>query len=115
MEFAHFETLTEFYYVSNMVRNHENIFIGSSSSAQLLVDGMTSILKSKTDWFWTVSGKKIPFEVPFLAGEPNNHQLLNEYCLSVINSGDSFLPYRFNDRQCNVGEHAFLCQKKLII
>lgn len=80
----------------------------------LLVDGLTLTLKSTTDWYWTDNGEKIPFEIPFITGEPNNYQNLNKNCLALE---DTFLPYRFFDFPCikstNILEFPPLCQKKL--
>jgi hypothetical protein len=113
MEFARFETKVEFLEVSNMVKNNEALIVGNKTG--VLVDGVTIVPKSTTEWFYTTNGKKIAFDIPFRSGEPNNHLNRNEFCLVIVDTGDDFLPYRFNDFSCNIipemtTDYPFLCQ-----
>jgi hypothetical protein len=109
MEFARFESFAEFQYVSHKLREKESIIF-----KYLLVDGMTTSIKSKTEWFYTVNGQKISFDIPWEKGEPND---LNngEYCMMLAESGESYLPYRFGDISCGLPNSSttsqVLCQK----
>jgi hypothetical protein len=67
------------------------------------IDGMTLTLKSPTDWYWTKSGKKLSFALPWRSGEPNNYNNVNEACLVLSGTG-------FNDAPCS-NIYSFLCQK----
>lgn len=109
MEIVHFETLTEFLAVSNYIKDNKSLVSG-----EVLVDGVTTILRSTTEWFFTANGKRFPFTIPFANGEPNNYLNRNENCLALRDTGDSFLPYRFMDYPCNkipeLNDSSFLCQ-----
>lgn len=102
MEFAMIDSLNEFNEVySGVQRNPTLVF-----NLHFFVDGMTLSSKSKTDWYFSVTGKKFPYTMPWTGGQPDNAGN-NEKCLSMHPS-----PRSFNDLPCNM-EAPFLCQKKI--
>jgi len=106
LELASFETLTEVEYFINIVKNHP--FVISYGGYHMLVDGITNTPNSTTDWYWTNSGTKVSFALPWQRGEPN---YLNEgeYCLALSAHEPSTLG--FNDFPCQIGLRAFVCQR----
>ncbi|CAG9805261.1 unnamed protein product [Chironomus riparius] len=72
-------------------------------SEYFYVDAIALTLKSPTDWYWTKSGKKLSFALPWGAGEPNNYNNLNETCLALSSIG-------FVDLRCTLSR-LFVCQK----
>lgn len=108
LELATFETLDE---VESFFDKASRIdyFSSDQNYRYALVDGMTLTPKSSTDWHWTNSGIKIPYDIPWIDGEPNNKDKL-ESCLSV---GRRYLreKFGFNDDKCASAPNAFICQK----
>jgi len=76
----------------------------SFSTVSAYVDAIALTLKSPTDWYWTKSGKKLSFALPWYPGEPNNHNNLNEACLLFHNGGFNDAPYSFTI-------YSFVCQR----
>ncbi|KAL7036611.1 hypothetical protein ACKWTF_008868 [Chironomus riparius] len=107
-ELTIFETLAEAEAVLTMAEN--NSFLKTLNSVFISVDAMTLTLKSTTDWYWTKTGQKISYALPWMPGEPNNINTINELCLSF---GRSTLTSRFgfNDSPCSEIDFSFLCQK----
>jgi hypothetical protein len=102
MDLAMVQSLNEFNAVVNMLRLNEN-----SLPNNVLIDGISPFSKSKTEWSFTRTGEKIPFNIPWASGEPNDSPNLNERCLSLIKS-KMFLA---NDYPCNTDETSYLCEK----
>ncbi|CAG9805251.1 unnamed protein product [Chironomus riparius] len=109
LELATFETITETLMVLNMCENNEYIkSIADPKNFWIVIDAMTTTPKSATEWFWTNSGRKISFTVPWAPNQPDffeNH----EYCLA-IGKDQSTPNYRFNDMPCLNINRPFLCQ-----
>jgi hypothetical protein len=114
MEFAYIDNLSEFKYVSSMVKENEDKFVGSGFKNWVLIDGMTLVPRSPNDWYWTVNGEKVSFEMPFMSGQPDSASA-DEKCLSLGPSAESSMPYKFNDYPCNRLDTTFICQKMKII
>lgn len=75
----------------------------------VIIDGINLIPtpKSRTDWFWTNSGKQISYPIPWLPGQPDCAGG-SEFCLTLGNeNADRFL---FNDYPCMQLPTQFLCQ-----
>ncbi|KAL7036610.1 hypothetical protein ACKWTF_008867 [Chironomus riparius] len=85
-------------------------YLRTLSGEGFFIDAITLTLKSTTDWYWTKSGQKLSFALPWMPGEPNNHNNAHEVCLSfgkVTVSSKS----AFNDAPCTSTAYTFLCQK----
>lgn len=113
MELATFETLREFtsfqqlWEDSKLNKNFNSVFY-------LHVDGITKTPKSLDDWYFTKNGQKIPFQMPWLTGEPNCANNA-EYCLSIGKKSSEDL-LQFNDSICYSSRsfyhfNSFVCQK----
>lgn len=85
-----------------MSKEHE--FMKSFGDPYFICDGMTSLPHSPTDWYWTNSGNKVSFFIPWQNGQPDFGGEA-EYCLSfMINDG-------FNDINCQNHIAPFVCQR----
>jgi len=107
LELATVETRTEAETFLNIVENHQNI--KALGKVWIRIDGITLSGKSTTEWFWTKSGNKIPFSLPWSPGQPDCYQS-NEYCLS-IGKGNANHKFGFNDVPCWNDSSSFICQK----
>jgi len=110
LELVTFETITEALMVMNMCENNQ--FIQSVSNPTrfwILVDGMTTAAPSSTEWFWTNTGKKVSFVIPWAPNQPDFYNN-EEFCLAI--GKDLTTPsYRFGDYPCiNIGS-PFLCSR----
>lgn len=110
MELATFETSDE---VTELLKNSFliEIFdrIQDKQYKHFHVDGITSAGNSHTEWYWTNSGEKIPYYLPWATGEPNFKDQ-NEFCLS-IGKGSKNHRLGFNDIGCWNSLNHFICQK----
>jgi len=108
LELATFETSDE---ASNFINREsvKNFFDGFDNSHFVFVDGIVLTPRSHTDWYWTNSGEKIPYNMQWIAGEPN-YQGNSEYCLSI---GKNYKTEKigFNDDKCWYSPTHFICQK----
>ncbi|CAG9807028.1 unnamed protein product [Chironomus riparius] len=106
LDLVSFETLTEVYNFIDMAK--ENSFVKSLGGVHMLVDGMTPTPNTTTEWYWTNTGTKVSFTLPWQEGEPN---FLNngEYCLAL--SAHEVSTLGFNDFPCDVGLSPFVCQR----
>ena len=101
LELVSFETLNEAQVFLDICKNNE--FIKSLGSPYIHVDGMTQTPHSPTEWYWTNSGRKVSFRIPWQNGQPDFDG--DEYCLSVVaNEG-------FNDLPCETYIGSFICQR----
>ena len=82
-----------------------NAFMRSYGDTYIHVDGMTNTPRSSTDWYWTNSGRKINFPIPWQRVQPDF--FLNEYCLSFM----SYNVPGFNDLPCETYIAPFVCQR----
>lgn len=72
------------------------------------IDGMTNVVLSIDDWYWTNNGKKIQFELPWGFNEPNNATEYDELCLALKTESTGMA---LNDVTCQVAEISFVCQR----
>lgn len=88
--------------MSLLCKRHQSILHNDS----VFIDGIALSKMSKTDWYWTNSGKKINYEMEWGRNQPN-FQNQNQWCLSL----DPESGYKFNDLQCQEEVRPFICQK----
>ena len=109
LELASFETVTEAHNFLHMCEKSSDI--PSSGKFFYLTDGMTVTPRSskKDNWFWTNSGKKISYDLPWTGIQPDFARGI-EYCLTVgrVAANDTI---GFNDYTCVNGMTHFICQK----
>lgn len=79
----------------------------------VLVDGFSSTPKSTTDWYWTNSGLKVPYNMQWLEGEPNHTEGM-ENCLSIGRKMQN-QKIGFNDIPCYKYSYKFVCQKTIMM
>lgn len=72
------------------------------------IGGVTTVPKSKTEWYWVETGKKVNFTLKFGSGQPDNAGG-KEWCLSLGKQpSNSFF---FNDINCyGMHQFKFICQ-----
>ncbi|CAG9805252.1 unnamed protein product [Chironomus riparius] len=107
LELVTMETLEEARAVLTMADN--NSILRSYTSVWLNIDAVTLTIKSLTEWFWTKSGKKISYPIPWRPDAPNNH-VGNENCLTFgryLTSGK----FGFDDARCENGGNPIPCQR----
>jgi len=100
------ETLAETNALLTMVDNHS--YIRTLNNIFFWLDGLSSTPKSPTDWYWSKSGEKINFTIPWLVGQPNSS---DQHCLTI---GKETINQRFgfNDSFCfKSGYLRFICQR----
>ncbi|XP_070491061.1 macrophage mannose receptor 1-like [Chironomus tepperi] len=106
LELATFETLQEQQSFFDKLVKVDHI-----SSTEAHIDGMATVSKSQTDWYWTNSGVKIPYQLLWKAGEPNNARG-DEFCLAVNKFDDN--SFGMNDYPCSDLPARFICQETKI-
>jgi hypothetical protein len=106
LELATFETLTEAETFIQMAK--EFYLIKGNAHPYVIIDGMTLTPLSTTDWYWTRTGEKIPFTIPWREGEPNFMNDI-EYCMALILQEQFSIG--FIDFPCQTYEHPFICQR----
>ena len=111
MELATFETSDEAQQFLNKIA--AIYYFRDNDHVYALVDGFTPTPKSTTDWHWTNSGLKIPYNLQWAAGEPNNHAEDNENCLSIGRTTRT-QTLGFNDITCFYKSANFVCQKTVM-
>lgn len=73
------------------------------------IGAVTSLSKSKSEWYWAENAKKANFTLKFLSGQPDNYGG-EEQCLAITLSNGV---YGFNDLKCyQANINRFLCQTK---
>jgi hypothetical protein len=85
-----------------------NVFLRSQVNAWILVDGFVMTPGSRTDWYWTKTGKKISFPIRWLVNYPTKRSCLALYKPSI---NDRFY---FYDDSCTYAATA-ACQKTDIL
>jgi hypothetical protein len=105
MELLTLETQTESQAVLNLLDTNNYL---KTIHFPMWADLMTLTLKSKTEWFWTSTGNKISFPIPWFGTEPNNNSG-NEYCIFIEKPSISG-KFGFADGDCNVNRYS-LCHK----
>ncbi|KAL7027489.1 hypothetical protein ACKWTF_005456 [Chironomus riparius] len=61
-----------------------------------------------TDWYWTKSGKKISFPIPWLPYQPDNYEGI-EYCLNISKLSMN-AKFGYADAKCDNNSNV-ACQK----
>lgn len=109
MELATFETRDEAQNFVNILEQNEYF---KANGRFVLVDGVTDLQGSPTEWYYSNSGEKIPYSIPWASSQPDNYYN-NEPVLSVgrIAMDDKV---GFNDIPANYAVK-FACQKTEII
>lgn len=70
------------------------------------VGGVAATSKSKTNWYWISTNKRVSYEMPWQKGQPD-FSGINEWCLSM-STIDGF---KFNDISCHGSwEERFICE-----
>lgn len=102
MELLTLDTLDEFQKFKTLCGANKQLF-----DRYFHIGGLTTIAKSKTEWYWVNSGNKVNYEMSWLSKEPNNYNN-REMCLTFAKD-----PTGFNDIACyNASELNFVCQSK---
>lgn len=106
-ELTTFETLLEARTFFSMADNHSYFRI--FDRVFFIIDGTTLTGKSTTDWYWTQTGKKIQFPIPWGRTQPDFGGNF-EYCGSFgrLTGADKF---GFNDLKCFENLYQFVCQR----
>lgn len=99
---ASLDTLEEFEAVSLLCKRHQNLI----NNDYVHIDGITMTPKSQKDWYWTVSGKKVNYEMSW-APKNLDFNYNSEWCLSL---GPANV-YQFNDIRCQDQNLSFICQR----
>lgn len=100
MEFLSLETLQESNHLLSLCDQNIHLF-----DVWTHVGGLTTVPKSKDDWYWITSGNKVNYSLKFGAGKPDNN---NEMCLSIGKKPEDFF---FNDINCyGIDQMKFICQ-----
>ncbi|KAL7041039.1 hypothetical protein ACKWTF_000594 [Chironomus riparius] len=107
MALATFRTLEEALSAINMVE--KNIDLGTRDNLWVFIDGTTLTPRSPTDWYWTDTGDKIDFLMPWLPTQPDTNSY-REFFLS-IGRHKKTQRVGFNDIPGTNFYNTFLCQK----
>jgi len=107
MELASFKTLTEANAIITLV--DMNADLGPRDNLWIFIDGVTLAARSPTEWYWSGTGEKIDFAMPWLPTQPDTNGGI-EWFLSI---GKHKKEQRtgFNDIPGNNFVNTFLCQK----
>lgn len=94
------ETLEEMQRVVNMCSENEDMF-----GAYTHIGGMTSVGRSRTNWYWVTTNQKISYNMPWHNGQPEFKDNI-EWCLTLTKSSG-----KYNDIPCyGSWAEAFICQ-----
>lgn len=114
MEIATFSNLKEANFVLDLINKHSYL-----TDLYYHVGGITTVAKSKKDWFWVTTGEHIDYELPFSPGQPDN-SLGVEFCLNIHRTQGNE-PNYFNDCPCAASftevkfpAYSFMCQQKIV-
>ena len=105
MDLVTLETLTEARAFLTLADREP--FFQRYGEANFQIDGMTTTLKSTTQWYWTDSGNKFSFPIPWYPGQPDNQGNV-EFCLTLI--PDTSNKFLFHDINCQ-NPYLFVCQR----
>lgn len=97
LEFLSLDTLEEARTLQSFSDNNSNL--RTSTSVWLYIDGVSMSVNSLTDWYWTKSGDKISYTIPWHPGTPNN-AASNEYCLTFGKASIN-QKFGFDDAKCD--------------
>lgn len=108
LDFASFETENEMNSFRLLFETNEEL--KSLQWQWILIDGINKVPtpRSKTDWYWTNSGNKIAFHIPWIPGQPDCAHGCIEHCLSIGRHSDGII--KFNDYPCKAWPTQFICQ-----
>ena len=91
-----------------------NADLGKRDNLWIFIDGVTLTARSPTDWYWTETGDKIDFVMPWLPTEPDNGAGgALEWFLSIGRHTVASEPVAFNDIPGTNFYNTFLCQKNI--
>ncbi|CAG9805264.1 unnamed protein product [Chironomus riparius] len=85
-----------------------NAFFKTQSTAWFYVDAFAMTLNSRTDWYWSTTGQKVSFPIPWHPNHPRH-----QYCL-CLNKESLNARFYFYDAGCN-GAAGAACQKTTIL
>lgn len=102
MNFATFETISEFEEAKNFLMQNLNLI-----PDWVHIGGMAKTLRSTTDWYWIKNDRKINFAIPFGPFQPDFHGN-SEWCLSLGAKVQQVM--LFNDIDC-YSQQTFLCDE----
>ena len=103
LELVTLATLNETRAFLNMADNCKNL-----RDLEILVDGASPSSNLATDWYWTKTGEKITFPIPWYTGQPNGFNNV-QFCLSIYKENASKY-FGFNDASCT-NPFLFACQR----
>lgn len=95
-------------------KSEADFFLEVCEKNSALFDEFTHVgamsMVGKTDWHWVSNGKRIDYQLKWLAGQPDNYYA-SEFCLGIIKRGS----FSFCDLYCYGGyETKFVCQRNEI-
>jgi len=105
LELVTLESNSELQSFLNIINN--NSYLRTLSGTYLWADGISLTPKSKTDWYWTKSGKKLTFPLPWALNQPDFLRV-DEYCLALGKYNNS--NFEFHDGICSLFI-SFVCQR----
>ena len=104
MDLVSFETLAESREFLTLIEN--NTEFRKLNSVWLWLDGIALTGKSKTDWYWSKSGKKVSFPMDWFVDSPGS---LDQFCM-CIGRHESVQKSGFNDCYCYAA-YKIACQR----
>lgn len=104
LELATLETVEESRSLLTMVDNESTL--RPLGSTWIWIDGITLKPLTKTEWYWTKSGKKLSFPLDWYQNQPNG---LDQFCLCV-SKGTTNAKFGYNDGHCDTALQ-FICQR----
>lgn len=109
MEILSVETKPEADYLMGVLKNSTHLLDGETI---FHIGGISFTPKSKKDWYWVNSGKKVGFPMYFAEGQPDYTNGI-ESCLSFIKF---HVDYGFNDIPCfGQWDRKFICQRDEVL
>ncbi|KAL7036600.1 hypothetical protein ACKWTF_008859 [Chironomus riparius] len=105
LEFTTLESNSELQSFLNIIDN--NSYLRTISDTFFWIDGISLTPKSKTDWYWTKSGKKLTFSLPWALNQPDFLRV-DEFCLALGKSSNQ--KFGFHDGICSASI-SFVCQR----
>jgi hypothetical protein len=73
------------------------------------INGMTLTPKSRTDWYWVDSGRKVSYTMQWWRADQPDFYQNSQWCLAL--GPMSLNMFQFDDVSCNESPQKFLCQK----
>lgn len=105
LELMTLETLQEANLFLTMADNHS--YFRTVNGICSSIDATTLTSKSPTDWYWSQTGKKVSFQIPWFPGEPGGAP---EFCLGICRAS-STIKFGYHDIPCDTWVYRFVCQR----